>query len=536
MYALSQSSRGLVRRRSPNNASPVIHLATPQFYDRSVQKIATTSLRAAVMTPHLVLAAAAVALKVLLPRFVTWMACETALLSFCNGWYPLLATILLLHDKKLYQHSRQAAAAVAAAQFKTPPSKRNTKRRSPKSSRKGVASPFPRTTPPLSSRRRLSSLIPGYQVADTEEDEEASLQAREEYWINFWVVSAACQAFKQFLALVPIAGSVVSRLGGPALKQLELCFYLWIYVVPHLLPNLANAPEGRPLVVLAPRARKFSTSVFDAMNVFPDAWWQAWPVRWTGLLLDAAVVTGLVTRPTADAGRDGVARGQSYLVPMGTLLMPRMISSFGVLFVQYCLPVQKSTTAQRDALLRYWVWHCIVSATMSRLSGILWWIPLSQAGIFVLYLALGVRDGMVERWFTTLTEDLEAFGLLPQPQLQEQQQQRSVDQTWSARAIRMVLKSLPSAEDDKWQEKEQQDDQYEPADQDEVKESTIVIEAEDEVSTEPDDALNFEDDDQYVADEPDDAVPGKENCDGRPAVSSKAAMRRSTRQQRRTSQ
>jgi hypothetical protein len=497
---------------------------TSQFYQRSVQKIAKTSLRAAIMTPHLFLGGIAVASKVLLPRFVAWLACETALLQFFKGLYPLAASILLLHDKKLLQNESPPDDPKSPHRSKrgrnpgTPKSKEGSKPKEGVFSSPSFRRMFPRTTPASEKRGQPQH-----------KSEAADLEEREAYWLQFWMVSAAFQAFKSLLFVLPVTGSVLSRYEwcGQVLDQLELFFYIWIYAIPYLLPQLPGAPEGRPMVILAPIIGQTACSIFKAMDVCTDAFWQAWVVRWVGLFLDVAAMARLVSRASVDRCRDVVAHSKSLLVPAATLTMPRFISVFGLLFVQYCLPLQKQHKNSSDNMLRYWALHCIVTYLVERFSGMLWWIPLSRAVVFSLYLLLGLSPGVVEACFNMLQHDLEAFRILSPS---DPNSQRTIDDSWSARSVHAIIQRLPRAEADAAGEKLEESNEDAPAEEPDVSRpaeesskvhaspavESVEIDNDDDSSNfqEPDDALFDPSDDDKDSVERDDAA-STESEDGK---------------------
>jgi hypothetical protein len=309
-------------------------------------------------------------------------------------------------------------------------------------------------------------------------------------------------------------------------------FYLWIFVVPPLLPRIAHAPESRPLVLISRLAASAARSVYSSMNIFTETWWKAWPVRWTSMALDLAVMARILSGNSADRLRYVVAHGQAYLVPMCTLVFPRAISSYGLLFVQYCQPLNKK---QDPGMLRYWVLHCIFTSLVGFFAGVLWWIPLSTAITFALFLVLGLHDGMVERWFTILTNDLEAFRLLPSVAAE---QQRSIDESWIVRALGYLLQKLPRAKGEEDMEEiivyeADATDTAEMHSEESVASKTVESTADrddlDYVSVcEPDDALECDPDGDDFG-EQDDAACKENACNIVEDRTSATALRRSTR-------
>jgi hypothetical protein len=145
-------------------------------------------------------------------------------------------------------------------------------------------------------------------------------------------------------------------------------------------------------------------------------------------------------------------------VPSMTLLMPGMVTNYGVLYVQYAVPLavaaaSTNTTTnsvaarnknndtnqkQQQLLLQYWVLHALTQGLLEQCSSILWWIPLSTHFIFVLWCYWNL-DVSVQKWYPAVQQELQAFGLLPGEVVQEWESTRT------SRMFNMVLARLPSA-------------------------------------------------------------------------------------------
>lgn len=390
-----------------------------------MRKIATTSLRLAIMMPHLLFVGAAAAAKLLVPSFFAWLACDTALLPVIKLWYPFFATILLLHDMKMVKFNSQQQQV-----FQTPKKRISSREMTP------ISRIFPRTTPASEKRRQ-------------KRQEGGEIKERESYWLHFWMVSASFICCKSFFAALPFVNRLINRYEWckPGLVQLELLFYTWVFVMPYLLPQIANAPEGRPLFMLEPRISQTAKVVYKSTLVFSDAWWQRYVISPLTTSLNLLVTLRILSKTFADELRDVVVQSKALLLPSASLFMPRFLSIFGLLFVQYALPLHKQSELRKDRhiMLRYWVTHIILSVIVEATESILWWIPFSRVMIFVAYVIIGTSQAVIEMCVSMILNDLEVFRLLPTTDDASEEARKT---SWAARAVHALLERLPKAKDD----------------------------------------------------------------------------------------
>jgi hypothetical protein len=146
-------------------------------------------------------------------------------------------------------------------------------------------------------------------------------------------------------------------------------------------------------------------------------------------------------------------------VPSLSLLMPGMVTNYGVWYVQYAVPLavvantitksvaepsKDDTTTnkqQQQLLLQYWVLHALTHGILEQCSSILWWIPLSTHFTFLLWCYWNL-DVSVRQWYPAVQQELQAFGLLPGETVQEWESTRT------SRMFHMVVARLPSASND----------------------------------------------------------------------------------------
>lgn len=402
-------------------------------YERTVRNIATTSLRLAVMMPHILFVGMAAVTKLLMPKLVQWLACETALRSVLQLWYPLVATILLLHDIKMIQLSN--SSHTEEADLLQTPQKGTTSTSSPQK-KTPISRMFPRTTPASVTKRQQKRR------------EVSEIKERESYWLHFWMTSAAFLCGKRFVAALPFIQRFVHEWGKPGLMQLELLFYIWVFAMPYLLPKIANAPEGRPLYLLEPKIRQMAQMVYQSTLVFSDTWWQTWVMTPLTTGLNLLVTLRMLSKHFADELRDVVIQSKALLLPSVSLFMPRFLSIFGLLFVQFAFPLHKQSTMKRKerhaVMLRYWVIHILLTVITEATESILWWIPLSRVLTFGAFVVIGTSQAVVDMCVRMILHDLEVFRLLPSTgdATSPEEDRKS---SWAARGVHALLERLPKA-------------------------------------------------------------------------------------------
>lgn len=383
-------------------------------------------------------------LKLIFPRFCTWLACDTAILAFVKYIYPFVAAILLLHEKRI------SALNVCKNEFSM---KEDTDATKPKRISKN--SFFPRTNPQSSGSTKKDADV---SKPTNELCPEVELKKRVLFWTQFWMVSAACQAIRLVFCALPVIGHLASRFHASThqmLDQLELVFYLWLLFSPYVVPIIEGAPEGRPLRILAPVVSRSSESIYKSLNVFSDEWWERWVVRWTSMVLDGAVLVRALSKKNADAYKEFVLHGQSFLLPMASLMLPRFISMYGLIFVQFVVPVvyQDRNKEESDHPLCFWVIHAPFSFVVHQASLILWWVPLSRVAVFLFYFAMVNCPGAIRTFVDTMLTDLEICGVLEASS--DSSYHRSVEHTVTAKAVGRLIAHLPKASSGEEGEKEE---------------------------------------------------------------------------------
>jgi len=239
----------------------------------------------------------------------------------------------------------------------------------------------------------------------------------------------------------------------PALLQLELLFYLWIYGLPLIQPQAIagqELPEGRPLRVLCKWLRPQAKRTMEAVSgAIPLDFWQDRIVGYTKTILAGLVLVRALKQPTSDWLVHLLEEGRPLVIPALTLLMPGVLTGYGIVYVQYFLSIAKTSTQKKSLRLwlRYWVLNALIDATLQHFSSLLWWIPFSNHAIFVLYCYLSLPK-TVDHWYTAMETEMKKFGLLIYHD-NTGDELSSMEDSHTARFLAWVWGMLPKAAEDK---------------------------------------------------------------------------------------
>jgi hypothetical protein len=239
---------------------------------------------------------------------------------------------------------------------------------------------------------------------------------------------------------------------GQIVQQAELVFWIWLNIVPSLTPAALQTDcpvEFLTTSVIGPSATVLQSGLSNAISA---EMWEAWVVRNVQKILAPAVWSGIVTEEWAATTTQFSVRGRALVLP-GIFAFSWPLASYSVAYVQYALPVAQSAhrSNHRDAThwLQYWVIHTMLTVCVSRMMGLLWWIPLSNAVLFGVYAYLALISGtaMNHIYVGIVQRELQAFGILPPGQSHDGEIPAVAD-TMSARAFTWILQYLPRADDD----------------------------------------------------------------------------------------
>ena len=310
---------------------------------------------------------------------------------------------------------------------------------------------FPRTTPTQSVQKWLkAATTPVMRFKhrnNTAEETVYDINEDATYWLQYWVVYSLGFAACRVLFLMPMFGRFLTKfvLLSSLLRELQLVFFLWLFGVPLVTPELTN--ETKPLPLLYQRAVPLVQLVYNAVsNAIPENLWQTVVEKATSIL-DIAVMVKLLSKESQEWLVHVLQESRPVLPPALTLFMPGFVTEYGVLYVQTIVPCAKCTCSttleERMAWLEYWVLHGLVAGVVSWWSPILWWIPFSTHAVFVLWCHLQIPK-TTRAWYNVLEEELQAFGLLEST---TETNVPAVEFTRTASMLRRLASSLPSASD-----------------------------------------------------------------------------------------
>ena len=178
-------------------------------------------------------------------------------------------------------------------------------------------------------------------------------------------------AWKRLVVLIPFALRFLRF--HPIFKnlfcQLELVFWIWLNIMPHLTPAFLqqHQPFKTPVDLIAVRAlTPVATTLYKALSsVVPEQFWQTFVVYNLSSFLSIAVWSKFVTQETADAILHYASTSRRLLLPALTLFA-WPLQGFGILYVSFGLPMAQSVAAGASSIqwLQYWVFHCLVHSVL----------------------------------------------------------------------------------------------------------------------------------------------------------------------------
>ena len=386
------------------------------------------------MIPHALFVTLAAGLSFFCPAIIGGIAREESI-NILSWWYPIVCTMLLLHDyaveKQQPQYKGDGDEGAHKRKKGHDKSSSSLRRRKPATTRQ--------TNPSSRSKKKQKidqSTASGISVVSR--SSETDLTAQLNYWLQFWMVRGA------LLVLKFAGGYVVFRSAWPALQKLEFFFYVWIYAMPFLvLRSMGNQqlPEARPLQVmvsyLAPAAAFVDNHI---SSIIPENFWNSTVVGAVSGVANGLVVLRVVQRDTADWLVHAVEESRPFLVPGITVFMPWIFTQFGAIYIQYVPMISKSAAqgANCELCLKYWVLNAIANAILGRFADILWWIPLSSHAILVMWCYVSLPRS-IESIYGSLEDEVVS--------LVETKQFEDLNNTRLGKFVAYLLKILPKASD-----------------------------------------------------------------------------------------
>ena len=411
-----------------------------QSYSTALQRLAATSRCLAILFPYAVLAAGSLALKCSVPRAVTWWAVETQLVNALSRLYPLVVSILLLHD------------ALQRKQDKQPKGKKHPLGDVTNTNHCTT------TATSLSKSKKLltrSTVKQGRERRQEEQEQEQKLkeekaQQRHLYWIHYWMISACVAALYRVWRILPLWATFTPQWVVTAGAEVALFLWIALNAAPYMTPASLRAPN--PVDYLAQHCIVFPcTAIVKIVAGFPPQHvWETYCCAPAERLLQILTWSKLFSEHTANAIQHWIQESRGLITP-AFCMFSWPLQAYGLLYVQYVLPLSQSLSDdpnKTDRWLQFWVVHCVLSTVVYSLGSFLWWIPLSNVALFVVWAALATAtDAHMEYVYRNyIQRELRALNLLPPHDVADSHLLKT-DQSRMMQAFYWILERLPRAKD-----------------------------------------------------------------------------------------
>lgn len=437
------------------------------------------SILLAMTIPHAAFVGLCMTIKVFFSRWVTFVATETQATSILKWWYPLATTILLLH------HARAFAAENSAEEEKdskkSTSNKKSTKDKSSSSDNKkknrrrrsSFGVPFHRTAPATSDSQNSNKDNaaggegPAPFIYTEEEMKEDAI-----YWLNFFVLRAIFSAIHTLATRIIVVRWLFDYPIVPStIAQLELFFYIWIFVMPAcfaiLYPSAGDetskdwSPIKRwcyqaaldPIFHIPMLFKDLVVPFFEQVSqAIPPSFWKRNVVDKVESILNGFVFVRMLSETRKDALVECLVNFQSLVLPALTFFTPGFITQYGVWYVEYIVPLAHSFKglhkphrhSQRVLYLQFWILHGIISAALRVTFGVLWWVPFTTHATFIVWCIM-TMSRVISFLYNELDRELQTFGFLPKNP--KHADDLVVEKAHTVRAFSYILSKLPSAVD-----------------------------------------------------------------------------------------
>jgi len=432
------------------------------------KEIAHVSLLLAMGIPHACYIGLVVIVKTCYPAWVTKVSAETSAPSLLKFWYPIIATIAVLHQARIFY-----------SESKTPESGNGNGKRTgtlssakSKSASQEIEEEKAAAAKKKGRRRKRSSIgallhgaTPGDAGADNEGYTEEELNEDVKYWLNYWLLYSSSKAAYSLSSKVMLVSTLVMNPTVHCiLCQGEFFFYIWIFCLPECLLVLfpsAGEEERRdwskqkqwcyecalnPVMAIPSLFLPIIVPCFEKVSqAVSHEDWKNHVVDYVKQPLGLLVMLKMLSEPTKDAILDNLSNFNTLVIPALTLFTPSCITQYGVWYVQYIVPQAHSLTCRRNTqrilYLKFWVLHAFASVLISWGHTVFWIVPLKTHLTFVAWCVL-VMPRLITAIYNELDRELQAFHLLPPVA-----DGLSVENTHTARALSILYATLPKAED-----------------------------------------------------------------------------------------
>lgn len=397
---------------------------------------------------------------------------------------------------KKQQHTRSSAAADAADRCSLTPQQSSTRKPISSSSSTwatALFSPVRRgaATQSQDDNERGSTAATG---CDTMTEREI-INNRITYWLQYWIIVTSIASLKKLLEILPLLSRVVlrwlirHRTVSSGIQQMELIFWIWLNIMPTIgapfvtvVPNSDTGMSTGSIRQHVPIMEYVSTKVIQPFyqglyqslaTIITEETWDSYIVSKIAKFSELLVWSKFVTQETADMCIDLIKESRCLVIPF-IVALSWPVSSYGVLFAQYGLPLAKSLSSSTNIdhprtdinWLQFWIIHSIITGTIHHLTRILWFIPFSIL-IYCLYASLAVvRGGIISSLYNNLIQkELQAFGII-NSSIVGPSDGHDVSPAASSNIVRFVnwvISRLPSAsntdDDNKLEEESENEDE-----------------------------------------------------------------------------
>ena len=415
--------------------------------------------------PHSIFLGLGVALRITFPEAVRWVTYDTPVMVLLSVWYPFISTLLWVHNQR-HRHRHQRGdgsdkhnnnnnSGDGVDDNDNDDKKKREKEGDAKSisERKKVFenNKNKKKTSSNNNNKDNKSSVPEFVT-------ETVALATTKYWLNYWQMYAVIQASGQCWSMIPIIGRFLTShpIFNFLTGECKLFFFIWVFGMERILGNTtkdAFLAEALPLRLIQ---QLIMPLVLQLHNLISDAiskeFWQRWVVSKTKTALDIVVMVRMLSEEWRDWLLHIAEEARVLTLPSITLLMPGFVTQFGVAYVQYIVPSSKSAEAKSNSMklvyLQYWILHCAVAGLLTKIDGILWWVPFSTHAIFLLWSYL-ILPQAIRNCYGILESELFAFGILPKSGSGRHGSNNStiadISETKTVRLFNSVLSRLPSA-------------------------------------------------------------------------------------------
>mmetsp|Transcript_27792 Transcript_27792/g.75609 ORF Transcript_27792/g.75609 Transcript_27792/m.75609 type:complete len:1016 (-) Transcript_27792:208-3255(-) len=379
---------------------------TPKSSSQASSPSLWTAMIRSPMLPHGVFLAMACLVKALLPALLKWLAYDSISPILLTVWYPLCATISLIHRDLQHRHQEM----------------QNDENKS------------------------ISSSDPRGSIA---------IQTERQYWIQYWSVGfAGVQCLHQIIELFPS----LQRKGlqeypniPVILAEAKLLFFVWIFCMEPLLSKYQRFlgeqqqkdkwKKHVPLTVLTkaagPKLMGLQMTISECIS--KDTWQRLIQSK-VQRVLEVLVLLQFLKESSRDYLLRLLEEGRSLLLLSVFAVLPSSISQVGILYVQYIFPGARSLVTRGDALevltLKYWVLNNLLSLFLSFTWWLWWCVPFSTQVLLGIW-CFATFPSTITHYYSMIEMELITFGILSgKPKL-------SVKKTMTVQALRHFVKRLP---------------------------------------------------------------------------------------------